>query len=73
MTLKQYKEAARFWGDIKNRVENCITYMRNDAHDDETFIALVIKIFDLIVEMCEYRKKEMLDKANALETLAGEK
>ena len=70
---KQYIETANFWVDIGERINNCIVYLRNDAHHDTNFIELVILALRSAENMCLYRVKVMEEKVRAWETLFGEK
>ena len=72
---KQYKiyiETARFWQRIEERINNCITYLRNDTNQDKSFIELVIMVLRSAENMCAYRAKVMYEKVHAWETLFGE-
>lgn len=69
---QNYIEAAKFWVKMGERINNCITDLRNDAPGDKNFVDLVIHALQSAKKMCIYRVNVMDDKVTALETLFGE-
>ena len=72
LTYTQYQNASKFWKEISVRLDSCMCYMRNPTHLDKKFISVVSGVLLPAKELCDYRAKDLLEKATALETLAGE-